>query len=125
VSDDEATLFEVPDDAYLIPPPPENLTRGERRQRLVAGRILAGDHPLGKGIRVHPDADRTRSGQGLTCGSCRFRRIVGGGNRSYPKCLLPITYSDGSQRFPRNTGCESSDVRKWWPACRDYQPTEE
>jgi hypothetical protein len=26
---------------------------------------------------------------------------------------------------PRDTHCESSDIRAWWPACRDYSPSEQ
>lgn len=114
-------LFEVPEDAYLIPPAPENLTRAERRRRLVAERIATGGHPLGKRIRLHDAADRTRSGEGLTCGTCRFRVIVGGNQRSYPKCRLPVKLSDGREFYPRDTGCDSSDVRRWWPACTGYE----
>lgn len=115
-------LFEVPADAYTVPPEPEVLSRGERRARLVAKRIARGEHPLGR-IALHADAARARGGDGLTCGGCRFRELLEHHNRTYPKCLLPVHYGD-RVTYPRNTGCESSDIRAWWPACTDYQPQE-
>ncbi|KAB7761789.1 hypothetical protein [Mycolicibacterium mucogenicum] len=115
-------LFEVPADAYVVPPAPEVLTRGERRTRLVATRIARGEHPLGR-IQLHADAARERGAGGLICGTCRFRELMGGNQRSYPKCRLPVQVGD-RVTFPRDTGCESSDIRAWWPACTDYQPTE-
>jgi hypothetical protein len=114
-------LFDLPAD-YTPPPPPETLTRGERRQRLIARRITSGEHPLGKGIRLHPDAARERDGEGLRCGSCRYRELFSGeSGKSYPKCLYPTRIGDHDVRL-RFTHCESSDIRTWWPACVDYQP---
>lgn len=119
----EPGLFEVPDDAYVIPPAPEVLTRGERRKRLVATRIARGEHPLGR-IRLHADAASGREGDGLRCKTCRFRELMGGHQRSYPKCRLPLVIG-GHETFPRDTGCESSDIAAWWPACTDYQSRED
>lgn len=113
-------LFDVPADAYLLAPPAEKLTRGERRRRLVALRIATGVHPLGY-VPLHPDAPRRRGDEGPTCGDCRYRVTVGGRNRNYPKCELPVTIGDRTV-YPRATGCESSDIRRWWPACTDFQP---
>lgn len=115
-------LFAVPADAYVVPPQPEVLTRGERRARLVATRIARGEHPLGR-IRLHADAARERGGDGLTCGGCQFRVLVGGNQRSYPKCHLPVQIGERTT-YPRDTGCESSDIRVWWPACIDFQSKE-
>lgn len=68
--------------------------------------IQRGRHPL-TGSRLNPDPD-------ATCGNCRFRIVYGHHNRSYPKC----TYGDG---MPRASHSAASDVRAWWPACRDHE----
>lgn len=119
----EPGLFEVPAEAYVVPPAPEELTRGERRKRLVLTRIARGEHPLGR-IRLHADAAAGREGQGLRCKTCRFRELMGGNQRSYPKCRLPLVIGEG-ETYPRDTSSESSDIAAWWPACTDYQPKEE
>ena len=54
----EQPLFEVPDSAWVLPPPKEELTRGERRKRLVETRIRSGIHPLGRPVLLHADASR-------------------------------------------------------------------
>ncbi|SIL73534.1 Uncharacterised protein [Mycobacteroides abscessus subsp. abscessus] len=110
-------LFDIPDDAYLIPPAAETLTRGERRKRLVQTRIMRGEHPLGKSIRLHEDAARERGGDGLTCGDCEYRVVTG---RGWPKCLMPLQVGERTV-YPRETGSESSDVRAWWPACAGFK----
>ncbi|MFD3594301.1 hypothetical protein ACFWU5_16380 [Nocardia sp. NPDC058640] len=95
---------------------PEDLSRGEKRQRLVERRIRDGIHPLGY-IGLHKEAARESEGGGLRCGTCRHREVARYHSRSYPKCWI----NDGA----RATHGESSDIRAWWPACTDYQPTEE
>lgn len=119
-------LFDLPADAYLIPSPPEELSRGERRRRLIYTRIANGEHPLGKGIRLHPDAakDIGDNKDGLRCGACRYRVTIRHHDKTYPKCHFPTTFG-GKPTYPRDTGCESSDVRAWWPACIDHQPETE
>ncbi|SHT54244.1 Uncharacterised protein [Mycobacteroides abscessus subsp. abscessus] len=111
-------LFEVPDEAYLVPPVPETRTRGERRKHLVAIRIGTGWHPLGY-VPLHKDAAVVRGGPGLTCGDCKFRIV-----HRWPKCHFPVQMGE-TTTYPRDTGGESSDIRKWWPACRDFQPHED
>jgi hypothetical protein len=119
---DEPVLFEVPDDAWVLPPPKEELTRGEKRKRLVAGRIATGVHPLGRPVLLHPESSRDPEDRsGPRCGGCVFRQLVGHHDKTYPKCWYP---SVEEYPHPRDTGCESSDIRAWWPACRDYQPRE-
>lgn len=112
-------LFDVPDDAYIIAPEPEKLTRAERRHRLIATRIAQGLHPLGY-IRLHPEASRDRDGGGPRCGDCRFREVLSYHNRSYPKCRYSVQRGDKTI-YPRDTGCESSDIRAWWPACWTFE----
>lgn len=113
-------LFDVPADAYLIPPEPEQLSRSEKRHRLIAKRIAQGMHPLGY-VRLHPDAPRGRDDAGPRCGDCRWRVMVDGHYpKRYPKCHFPTQQGD-KMIHPRDTGCESSDIRAWWPACRDFE----
>lgn len=116
MTSDEGTLFDVPDDAWVIAPAPEKLTRGELAKRRIALRIINGEHPLGRGLRLHPDASRDpedRAGAGPRCGTCRFRVQAG-----WPKCHWP---DPATGHHVRDTGCEASDIRAWWPACADYQ----
>lgn len=117
---DEIALFDMPAEAYIVPPAPEVLSRGERRKRLVEKRIQQGLHPLGY-VRLHPEASKDREGGGPRCGGCQFRVTLRYHDRTYPKCRLPVTTPSGATTFPRDTGCESSDIRGWWPACVDYQ----
>ncbi|MCX8559803.1 hypothetical protein OS122_02675 [Mycolicibacterium mucogenicum] len=116
-------LFDLPAE-YVPPPPPEQLSRGERRKRLVESRIARGEHPLGR-FRLHPDAPVARgAGVGLRCATCRFRVLLEHHNRTYPKCHFPVRIGE-RDTYPRDTNCESSDIRAWWPACTDYQPRED
>lgn len=108
-------LFDLPEEARRQVES-EPLTRGERRAQLVARRIAARIHPLGN-LTLHADAATERDGDGLRCGTCRHRETLEHHNRKYPKC----TYGNGI----RVSGCESSDIRAWWPACRDYEAREE
>lgn len=115
----ELPLFEVPDDAWVIPPPKEELTRGERRKRLIASRIGTGVHPLGRPVLLHPDVSRDpKDRSGPRCGDCKFRQLVEYHDRKWPKCWYP---SVEEYPHPRDTNCESSDIRAWWPACRDFE----
>lgn len=121
----EPALFDLPADA--VPEPAVPLGRGPRRQKLISTRIAAGVHPLGRGIPLHSDAPRTtdRTTPGLRCGTCRWRvNTSGSSGRTWPKCRLPMRLGDRTV-YPRDTGCEATDVRAWWPACRDHQPTDD
>ncbi|WP_054812089.1 hypothetical protein [Nocardia arizonensis] len=113
----DLALFDLPPGAQAPPSDePEELTRGQRRRRLVANRIAAGVHPLGY-VALHRDAATTRDGGGLRCGTCQHRQIEEHHGRKYPKCQF-----GGGIRV---SGCESSDIRAWWPACRAHEPHEE
>jgi hypothetical protein len=120
----EPTLFEIPASAYLITPPHDPLTRGQRRKRLVAERIATGVHPLGRPVLLHPDASRDPENRddGPRCGGCAFRVLLTHHDRSYPKCWYPDL---DAYPHPRDTHCESSDIRAWWPACREFRPKDE
>jgi hypothetical protein len=142
---DQLGLFDEP--GRTADAPPETLTPGERLRRAQATKIRNGLHPLsgdGRGraiIRLHPDASRDpddRAGPGPRCGDCRFREQVHGGARSYPKCTIGTTVTPSpagdppgsaagviTKYGPRVTHGETTDVRAWWPACTDHEPTEE
>jgi hypothetical protein len=97
-------------------------------------------HPLAHvvpGLRLHPRAPRVPANDGhgtdpYRCGSCAYRRLVGGHARDYPKCLYGYTETpipEAEQRpngptlrisTPRVTRGEASDVRAWWPACPQW-----
>ncbi|WP_029899545.1 hypothetical protein [Nocardia brasiliensis] len=109
----EPALFDLPAGTRPAEPTAEELTRGQKRARLVERRIACGAHPLGN-LALHPEAARGREGDGLRCGSCRFRVLTTHHGRTYPKCM----FGEGI----RVSACESSDIRAWWPACRDYEP---
>ena len=115
--------------------PPEKMSPDRRRTARQRALIAAGLHPLmvyagyvHKSVRLHPEApgdcapDAPR-GRPFTCGSCRFRVVVGWNSRSYPKCVVDLT-DDGQtlDTSPRASHGAATDVRAWWPACRDYEP---
>ncbi|GHG97383.1 DUF6011 domain-containing protein [Amycolatopsis roodepoortensis] len=114
-----ATLFDLPDAPPIDAPPP---SRDARRTARQAEALRRGYHPLGVALRIniplHPDAPRSidRKAPGLRCGSCVLRvvplRDVAG---TYPKCSY-----GGDWR--RATGGPGTDVRAWWPACKEYRP---
>lgn len=123
------TLF----DGYEPPPAPEpepTLSADQRRTKRQAEDIAAGIHPLTR-QRIHPLASRYRDASApkrdpFTCGSCYFREVVTWRNRSYAKCIFPnpLAGADApaSQIYNRASHSAASDVRAWWPACRDYSP---
>jgi len=109
-----ATLFDLPDGAEL--PAPEELSAGGRRRVRQAAAVANGVHPLAlviRGVRMHPDADRTatstdRPNLPLRCGSC-WHRVA---NRyGYPICGVSST---------RQSHGPATDIRAWWPACTKY-----
>lgn len=112
----DGALFALP--PGFEPASEVELSRGQKRVRLVEKRIRAGQHPLsgaGRNLPLHPAAPHTvdRSAPGLRCGTCRWRMTRHFHNKTYPKCA----FGEGI----RITGSEASDVRGWWPACHDYE----
>lgn len=87
---------------------------------MIENRIAQGMHPLAY-LPLHPEAAVERGGDGLTCGTCRYRVNRSYGGKPYPKCHLPTVIGDRTT-YPRDTRSESSDIRAWWPACKDYKP---
>lgn len=118
---DELALFEVDPAQVKPPPPPDERSAGQRRtarQRADAARGLNPLIRLFAGMFPHPDAPQVASPEdratpGPRCGSCRFRELVSWHSRSYPKC----TFGEGV----RMSHSDATDVRGWWPACRDYE----
>lgn len=149
MSDD--ALFD-PEPLRVAPAPDPERTAGQRMRDRQATNVALGYHPLAgstKTLRLHPDAPRVLSkeeaaawaeehGDYLRCGTCRFRELVGGHARDFPKCLfgfqrIPLTEED-HRRYPllfrgathrivqpRVSSSETSDVRSWWSACTDWE----
>jgi hypothetical protein len=58
---------------------------------------------------------------GRRCGNCRFRRGTNAGTaHDFPKCWHGWDGVPGHAP-PRRTGGPASDVRAFWPACRDHE----
>jgi hypothetical protein len=121
-----------PADPYRVAPPPaDDRNTGQKRRDRQALRIATGLHPLsidGMKVPLHPDAPRTAAkgdeGAYPRCGSCRFRVLLDHHNRSYPKCLVGLPVPDhrgGLAASTRISHGADTDVRAWWPACRDYE----
>jgi hypothetical protein len=119
----------MPDDALFdpppgfVPPPAPGMSADRRRTVRQARALAAGVHPLGiafdRHLPLHPDAAPAddRQADGLRCGTCRFREVLGHHSRSYPKCT-----HGGGTRISHGAG---TDCRAHWPACRDHLPREE
>lgn len=100
----------------------ESLSVGRRRTVRQLEQVRAGVHPLlatlrAPDTRLHPRASTAasrddRRGLPFTCGSCSHLASQGGTSGTYLKCA----FGDGA-RVTRGPG---TDVRGWWPACRDY-----
>jgi len=117
---DVEALFDVPPEAYVLPPEPEQLTAGERRRRRIAKRIATGEHPLGYPVMLHDESSRDPQDResGPRCGECKFRVRLEYHNRVYAKCWYPDTEK---YPHPRDSHCDASDIRAWWPACRQFE----
>lgn len=115
-------LFDA--DQYRVNPEPaepvEKLSADRRRSIRQSTALANRVHPLslalGRTLRLHPDAPPgdDREAAGPRCGSCWYREVLGYHNRSYAKCT-----ADDGDRVSHGAG---TDVRAWWPACRDYSP---
>lgn len=123
------TLFDV--EPVTLPEPPPKMTIEQRRTARQLDALRAGTHPLGMHPRIlpghlplHQDAAPAddRTAPGLRCRDCQFRVVLGYHNRSYAKCTFGQTEDRPAPRISHGT---ATDVRAWWPACRDYQPAEE
>lgn len=113
-------LFDLPNRKHAPPPAAnENLSADRQRTRRQRDLLALGYHPLtivlSTSLPLHADAaphDDLKA-EGARCGSCRFRVLFNYGPRTWPKC----TFGGGA----RKSHGGGTDVRAWWPACRDYQ----
>lgn len=114
-------LFEA-DPAQVLPPPTPVSPERRRRER-QADALAHGLHPLTAAvrtaIRLHPAAAPTddRTAAGRRCGGCQHRQLSPVRHaRPYPKCAF--------DSWSRATNGPGTDVRAWWPACTDHEPSE-
>lgn len=116
-------LFDVGDQPAVEPPPKPKPKPDARRRERQAACLARGQHPLAAALRyplpLHADAAPVddRDAPGLRCSGCRFRELIHWHNSTYPKC----SYDDWSQA----THGPGTDIRRWWPACRNYEPRAE
>lgn len=122
------TLFPdyEPEVRELRPSEQPGLSADRRRTLRQAERIADGIHPL-TGGPLHELASRHRDASApkddpFTCGSCWFRQTFRYHDGSYAKCYFGVTNED--RRAPRISHSAATDVRAWWPACRDYSPSD-
>jgi hypothetical protein len=115
----ETTLFPDFEPVAVIPEPEpvEKLSADRRRtlrQREAVGR---GVHPLTR--------QKVSDDPAARCGNCRFRAVMPYRNRSYAKCawVPPDWSAETYERLgpPRISHSAASDVRAWWPGCRDHE----
>lgn len=111
----EPGLFDAP--TPIAPPITETMRPGEKRRARFEQVVANGRHPFSAifkmPLALHPDAPRTLdlTAPGPRCGDCLHRQPVGNGGRSYPKCTVG----------KRSSHSDATDVRRYWPACRDYE----
>lgn len=122
-------LFDAAPYQIELPERGPNLSGQRRRTERQHQAVANGLHPLGLAlghpIRLHPDAPRDHESPGPRCGSCWYRHVLPYHRRSYPKCLYGLeneTDNNPQGSAPRVTHGAGTDVRAWWPACRDYTP---
>jgi hypothetical protein len=126
---EQMALFDMEPAPGAAPAPPpaaaDPVSAGRKLLARQGKQLTDGWHPLSGG-RLHPDAAPAddRAAPGLRCGSCRYRELIYGGQNAYPKCTVGAKRTaDGHPLSgPRITHGAATDVRAWWPACRDYEP---
>jgi hypothetical protein len=116
-------LFPVPAEQQIEPPARKSPQERLKAQQLAL--IEHGMHPLSLvraagNVFLHPDAPRSgdKAAAGPRCGACAFWVRKHYHARDYAKCEWP----DRPGRYPRVSHSAASDVPKWWPACRDFEP---
>lgn len=119
----QAALFDrAPYEVAVAPalPAAEPVSADRRRTMRHAALLAKGGHPI-SGRRLHPDAapHDDRAAEGLRCKDCRFRQVMGGHSRGFPKCYWPDPDAPGG---PRLSHSAATDCRAWYPACTDFEP---
>ena len=126
----ESVLFEGYDDPPPLPSAEPGLSADRRRTLRQTEQIRAGIHPL-TGRPLHEFGDRFARATdakdlAFRCGSCIFRSVFKYHDRSYPKCTWTGSLgADDVERWginvlPQVSHGAATDVRAWWPACRNY-----
>jgi hypothetical protein len=122
MTDDEedAALFE-------LRPEWRQLRRGRSATRTDRHRFLLslGLHPLSlilrRSLRLHPEA--RSAGVDPSCGTCvhlgKLDRVADGEPNPSPLKCWKGAGALGTLRVSRG---EATTVRRWWPACVDYEP---
>lgn len=125
------TLFDGYEPTPLPPSRDRALSADRRRTERQKEQIRAGIHPL-TGRQVHLLGDIYASADDAKnlpyrCGSCIFRQVLRYHDSAFPKCLFPESRGADeveTKGYPRVSHSTASDVRAWWPACRDYSPSD-
>ncbi len=95
----------------------EILSADRRRTLRQHADVERGYHPL-TGGKLPAEGE---NGHGHTCGDCHLRVLVRWHNRTYAKCAFGIDpHTTPLDDAPRASHGAASDVRAWWPACRDW-----
>lgn len=109
-------------DPTPLPSPGQSLTR--RQAAAIAARSHPLSLPLGTHLPLHPDAvaDPDERVGGPRCGGCAFASSLDYHNRRYLKCLAAVPNGGPAPGPSRLSHGTATDLRRWWPACRDWQP---
>lgn len=103
------------------------LSAQQRRTTRQTRLLQLDQHPLGLALRwplgLHAEAAPAddRDAPGRRCGNCAFRQLITWHNSTYPKCLYGLPEGGGWGAAPRATHGGGTDVRAWWPGCRDHE----
>jgi hypothetical protein len=124
----QPAMFDVEPLPAAEPDPPQSATvrRTRRQAAMLANRRHPLSSPLGYSLFLHAEAAPAddRDAPGRRCGNCRFRQILGHHDSRYPKCVAPgLMSADAYERLgpPRVSHGEATDVRAWWPGCKDHE----
>ncbi len=121
----QGELFHV--DPVEPAPPVEKPSPDVQRRLLQQQCIDNGQHPLSRvtvrPLALHAEAAIRRGDPGRKCGNCKFRQKLHYHRRTYPKCVFGYQQQDAGRPSPppRVSHGAGTDVRAWWPACRDHE----
>lgn len=120
----EDALFDLDPAAVRAPEPVEEISADRRRTIRQAAALARGVHPLasplGWPLSLHTEAAPAddRKAPGRRCGNCRFRQQDLWHDQTFAKCL----HGETKTTTPRLSHSAATDIRAWWPACRDHEP---